>query len=205
MPSLRELGEFEVLRRLAKAREAPAQTIVDSGDDAAVLTQVANAIIDLNPNRGDFDYATGLIERATSLNPGLAHAWFIGGLLKLMEGSGREAVERFQRAARLDPISSLNESVRAHIGIGLALLGNFDEALRSLLTTSYRPPRVRLIVLLAHDRLGQFEQAGQELKLYEELTRIPAETMVTHMTRHMSRLPDFPSSMLEAIARARNA
>ena len=37
MPSLRELGEFEVLRRLAAAREAPAGTIVDSGDDAAVL------------------------------------------------------------------------------------------------------------------------------------------------------------------------
>jgi thiamine-monophosphate kinase len=37
MPSLRELGEFEVLGRLAAAREAPAGTVVDAGDDAAVL------------------------------------------------------------------------------------------------------------------------------------------------------------------------
>ncbi|MEK7331196.1 MAG: AIR synthase related protein, partial [Candidatus Eisenbacteria bacterium] len=37
MPSLRELGEFEVLRRLAAARQAPAGTLVDAGDDAAVL------------------------------------------------------------------------------------------------------------------------------------------------------------------------
>jgi thiamine-monophosphate kinase len=37
MPSLRELGEFEVLRRLGAARQAPARTLVDAGDDAAVL------------------------------------------------------------------------------------------------------------------------------------------------------------------------
>jgi thiamine-monophosphate kinase len=37
MPSLRELGEFEALRRLAAARQAPAGTVVDAGDDAAVL------------------------------------------------------------------------------------------------------------------------------------------------------------------------
>lgn len=37
MPSLRELGELEVLRRLAAARRAPAGTVVDTGDDAAVL------------------------------------------------------------------------------------------------------------------------------------------------------------------------
>lgn len=37
MPSLRDLGEVEVLRRLASARRAPVGTVVDAGDDAAVL------------------------------------------------------------------------------------------------------------------------------------------------------------------------
>jgi thiamine-monophosphate kinase len=37
MPTLRELGEFELLRRLAAARAAPAGTVVDAGDDAAVV------------------------------------------------------------------------------------------------------------------------------------------------------------------------
>lgn len=37
MASLRELGEIEVLRRLAAARRPPAGTVVDAGDDAAVL------------------------------------------------------------------------------------------------------------------------------------------------------------------------
>ena len=37
MASLRDLGEVEVLRRLAAARRAPSGTVVDAGDDAAVL------------------------------------------------------------------------------------------------------------------------------------------------------------------------
>ncbi len=37
MSTLRELGEVEVLRRLAAARRPPAGTVVDAGDDAAVL------------------------------------------------------------------------------------------------------------------------------------------------------------------------
>jgi thiamine-monophosphate kinase len=37
MPSLRDLGEVETLRRLAAARSAPPGTVVDAGDDAAVL------------------------------------------------------------------------------------------------------------------------------------------------------------------------
>jgi thiamine-monophosphate kinase len=37
MPGLRDLGEVETLRRLAAARRAPPGTVVDAGDDAAVL------------------------------------------------------------------------------------------------------------------------------------------------------------------------
>lgn len=37
MPTLGDLGEVEVLRRLAAARRPPAGTVVDAGDDAAVL------------------------------------------------------------------------------------------------------------------------------------------------------------------------
>jgi thiamine-monophosphate kinase len=37
MPTLRDLGEVEVLRRLAAARRPPAGTVVDAGDDAAVV------------------------------------------------------------------------------------------------------------------------------------------------------------------------
>jgi adenylate cyclase len=173
-----------------------------AGDDASVLTQAANALMDLGEQGDSLSRATGLIERATSLNPGLAHAWFISGVLKLINGACRDAVEDLRRAARLDPISPLHESARAHIGIGLALLGNHEEALHNLLATSFRPPRVQLILLLVYHRLGLFKQAVEELRLYEQRTTIPAETMVS---RSMSRDPQTTASLLEAIARARQS
>ena len=42
MSTLRDLGEVEVLRRLAAARRAPPGTVVDAGDDAAVLRASAD-------------------------------------------------------------------------------------------------------------------------------------------------------------------
>lgn len=43
MPTLRDLGEFEVLRRLAAARRPPAGTLLDAGDDAAILRPAAGS------------------------------------------------------------------------------------------------------------------------------------------------------------------
>jgi thiamine-monophosphate kinase len=41
MPTLADLGEHEVLRRLAAVRRPPAGTLLDAGDDAAVLRTLA--------------------------------------------------------------------------------------------------------------------------------------------------------------------
>jgi hypothetical protein len=59
-----------------------------------------------------------------------------------------------------------------------------------------------LILLLVYHRLGLFKQAVEELRLYEQRTTIPAETMVS---RSMSRDPQTTASLLEAIARARQS
>jgi thiamine-monophosphate kinase len=45
MPSLRELGEVEVLRRLAAARGGAAGVVIGPGDDAAVLAPSPDAEI----------------------------------------------------------------------------------------------------------------------------------------------------------------
>jgi adenylate cyclase len=170
------------------------------GDDASVLAQAANAILDLDWMHGhDTDRAIGLIERATALNPGSAFAWFISGLLKLTKGQGESAVEHLQRAARLDPISHLNEIARVHIGSGLALQGEFDQSLRIFRATTYRAPRIHLTLLYVYGELGQWQQAHEELKLYESLTTTPAEAMAAH-TSFPAKLR---TSILESIARAR--
>ena len=147
-------------------------------DDAAVLAQVASAVMDLEHG---IDRAMGLIERATVLNPGSAYAWFTSGLLNLSAGHSKDAVEHLKRAARLDPISRLNEMARVHIGAGCALLGDFEESLRCFRATTYRTPRLQLALLYTCARLGLWPEAREELRVYEQMTHVPPEDMLVQM------------------------
>ena len=167
-------------------------------NDAAVLAQVANAVMELDPG---IDRASGLIERATTLNPGSAYAWFISGVLKLIAGYSAEAVEHLQRAARLDPISRLNEIARAHIAVGRALLGDFEESLRIFRAITYRTPRVQLLLPYVCAQLNQWPEAREELKVYEQLTNIPPEAMLAQMTISANHR----ALLLDAYARVRNS
>ncbi len=142
-------------------------------DDASVLAQLANALMDLESKAGaNIDRALALITRATSLNPGLAFAWFIGGVLNLIAGNGPAAEEQLLRATRLDPVSQLHETARAHLGLALAVQGKYAEAVAELRTASNLPPRVRLALACLHGELGQVIEGREELRRYEQLTTI---------------------------------
>lgn len=167
-------------------------------DDAAVLAQVANAVMELDQG---IDHASSLIQRATTLNPGSAYAWFISGVLKLVGGHAEEAAVHLERAARLDPISRLNEIARAHIGVARAQLGEFEEALRIFRSTRYRTPRVQLVLPCVCARLGLWPEARAELRIYEQLTNIPPEVLVVHSTVR----EEHRAMVLDAIIQVRNS
>jgi len=166
--------------------------------DAAVLAQVAGAVMDLDPG---VDRAIGLIERATTLNPGSAYAWFISGLLQLSAGHSATALEHLNRAARLDPISRLNEIARVHLGTCHALLGDFNESLRIFRATTYRTPRLQLTLLYVCSRLGLWSEACEELKVYKQLTHISPEAMLSQMPL----AAEDRASILDAFARLRSS
>jgi TolB-like protein len=165
------------------------------GEDPAVLAQVANAITDLDPE--NLDRALALIERATTLNPGSAYAWFISGVIKLLYGNGDDAVAHLQRAARLDPVSPLHDIAHAHIGVGMMLQGNFGEALCILRGSNYRPRRIQLALFLVHAQLGQWREAREQLDLLEKDTGSAAERIAQHTPAR------FRAMVLEAIVQAR--
>jgi len=107
-----------------QGHELAARALRDGGDDPGVLAQVANALMDLEQEPGsNIDQAMTLIARATDLNPGSAFAWFISGVLCMIDGNGDLAVDHLQRAIRLDPVSPLYGVATAHLGLSLAVQG----------------------------------------------------------------------------------
>lgn len=70
-------------------------------EDAVALGHAAQALAYV---AGEIDEGSVLIERAIALNPNLALAWNFGGWMKIFRGEPEQAIERFSRAMRLNPL-----------------------------------------------------------------------------------------------------
>ena len=166
--------EFHRRQGLTMAERA----ISGGSDDAAVLAQAANALMDLD---NDVVRARALIDRAIALNHGSAYAWFVSGVVALFEADGDAAALHFREAARLDPLSPLGEMARAHMAIAHFVQGDYGESARLHRETTYRTPRIHLMMAAAYGHLRNLEEARKELTLYRESTTVPPEAM---MNRH---------------------
>lgn len=156
-----------------------AERAVNAGpDDASVLAQAANAFIDLEHG---IARATALADRATAINPGCARAWFMSGFVRNFAGYGGDtdaALERFETASRLDPISPLNDLIQVHIGMARIIQGDFQEALRILRTTTYRTARVHLALATLYGHMDMPQDSLRELALFEAASPLPFEEAI---------------------------
>lgn len=177
-----------------------AERAVTAGpDDASVLAQAANALCDL----GGLARATALADRAISINPGCARAWFMSGFVRNFAGYGSDtdsALERLQTASRLDPISPLNDVIQVHIGMAKIIQGDFQEALRILRTTTYRTARVHLALATLYGHMDMPEDSRRELALFEDSSPLLFEEAIA------DGLPEnMRAWIVEGINRARGA
>ncbi|WP_223545989.1 winged helix-turn-helix domain-containing tetratricopeptide repeat protein [Pseudomonas sp. A-B-19] len=94
-------------------------------DDAVALTRGGHALAHL---AGEVDAGIALLDRARLLNPNLAPAWFLGGILRALHGETDAAIEHLNHAVRLSPLDP--EMFRMQVGMALAhfFAGHFDAA-----------------------------------------------------------------------------
>lgn len=156
----REIAEGARLARLA----------VELGrDDAVALTRGGHALAHL---AGDVDGGIALLDRARLLNPNLAPAWFLGGILRALRGEADAAIKDLTHAVRLSPLDP--EMFRMQVGMALAhfFAGRFDpaadwaeKALRNL------PCLLASVALIAasHALSGRMDKAKQAMQRLHEL------------------------------------
>lgn len=94
-------------------------------DDAVALTRGGHALAHL---AGEVDAGIALLDRARLLNPNLAPAWFLGGILRALHGETDAAIEHLNHAVRLSPLDP--EMFRMQVGMALAhfFAGHFNIA-----------------------------------------------------------------------------
>ncbi|WP_150768548.1 winged helix-turn-helix domain-containing tetratricopeptide repeat protein [Pseudomonas fluorescens] len=138
-------------------------------DDAVALTRGGHALSHL---AGDVDGGIALLDRARLLNPNLAPAWYLGGILRALRGETESAIENLTHAVRLSPLDP--EMFRMQVGMALShfFAGRFDcatdwaeKALRNL------PTLLPAVALLAacHALSGRMDKAAQAMQRLHEL------------------------------------
>jgi adenylate cyclase len=106
-----------------------AETTADlGGDDAVALSYCALALGHVG---GEAQAGVALADRALSLNPNLASAWYASGSLRILHSDLDEAVEHLARAMRLSPLDPLTFFTLSYSAIAHFFAGRHDQA-RSL-------------------------------------------------------------------------
>ncbi|QXI33197.1 MULTISPECIES: winged helix-turn-helix domain-containing tetratricopeptide repeat protein [Pseudomonas] len=162
----KEIAEGARLARLAVAL---------GRDDAVALTRGGHALGHLT---GDLDGGIALLDRARLLNPNLAPAWYLGGMLRVLRGEAQTAIANLQHAARLSPLDP--EMFRMQVGMALAhfFAGQLEEAVewaeKALIDL---PSLLAAVAVLAAShacagRMPAAEQAMQRLRALDPKFRV---------------------------------
>ncbi len=156
----REIAEGTRLARLA----------VELGrNDAVALTRGGHALGHL---AGDLDGGIALIDRARLLNPNLAPAWYLGGILRALRGETDAAIENLTHATRLSPLDP--EMFRMQVGMAIAhfFARRFDTAAdwadKALGNLPSLLPAVALLAA-SHAHSGRMDKAKLAMQRLQEL------------------------------------
>jgi TolB-like protein/Tfp pilus assembly protein PilF len=162
-------------QELAEGTRLTRRAIELGMDDAVVLTRAGHALAHL---ADDLDAGLALLDRAKTLNPNLAAAWFLGGFVRVWRGDPDGAIKHFVQAMRLSPLDP--EMYRMQAGLAVANLfgGRFDEA-SSWAARSFQdlPSFLMVVAIIAAShalagRTSDAQRAMQHLRQLDPALRI---------------------------------
>jgi TolB-like protein/Tfp pilus assembly protein PilF len=158
--------------RMHEVREGMqlARRAVELGrDDAVALTRGGHAIAHL---AGDLDCGIAFVDRALTLNPNLAAAWFVSGFLKVWHGEPDDAIDRFTRAMRFSPLDPEMYRMQAGMAVAHLFAGRFDAASSWAEKASRDLPSFLMVVGIiaaSHALAGRVAQAQAAMRHLRQL------------------------------------
>jgi tetratricopeptide (TPR) repeat protein len=113
-----------------------------------------------------------LLDRARLLNPNLAPAWFLGGILRALRGETDAAIANLEHAVRLSPLDP--EMFRMQVGMALAhfFAGRFElSASWAEKAQGNLPSLLAAPALIAASQAlsGRTDKAGQAMERVRQL------------------------------------
>ena len=142
------------------------------GDDPEILAWVAITYYNL---KGDMVAAVNLIDHALKLNPGSAYVWLVSGWVHGEVGANDMAVEHFQNAMRLDPLSTTRHLQLAGLGAARLRQHRLDDAIAAFkAAASLRPsfPMNHALLAACYGHIGDLEAGRAAIRQFEQIARM---------------------------------
>jgi tetratricopeptide (TPR) repeat protein len=160
---------FDRPREIVEGTRLARRAIELGMDDAVALTRASHALAHF---AGDLDGSVVLLDRAKTLNPNLAAAWFLAGFVRVWRGDPDDAIAHFTHAIRLSPLDP--EMYRMQAGMAAAHLfaGRFDDA-SSWAAKAFRnlPSFLMVVAVIAasHALAGRTDEARRAIQHLRQL------------------------------------
>ncbi len=165
-------------REIAEGTALARRAVEVGKDDPVALARSGHALAHL---AGELDGGIMMIDKAVTLNPNFAPAWFLGGFLQIWRGEHDDAIGRFERAMRLSPLDP--EMFRVHAGVAMVhlLARRFDDA-SSTAEKAFRDFPSFLVVVgtmaASHAFAGRLDEARRAM---DHLRRLDPDLRVSNL------------------------
>ncbi len=110
---------------IAEAERFARRAVALGKDDAATLARGGHALAFVV---GDLDAGVTFVDRALTLNPNVAVAWYLSGFVRIFIGEPDLALAHFAKAMRLSPLDPLTFAMQTGCAHACMFAGRFDEA-----------------------------------------------------------------------------
>jgi adenylate cyclase len=142
----------------------------------------------------ELDIAATLIDRSIILNPNLAEAWVCGGFLRNWFGEPKVAIERFERAMRLNPLGLHIRGTRVGMAHAHFFLGQDEEAASWAVQALQDSPDFQSALRIgaaSNGMAGQLEQAQKMMARLRQLNPALRVSNVKNLLGPYRRAEDF--------------
>jgi predicted Zn-dependent protease len=190
-PQLRELSAetFEAQGRWEEAAREYRAALERDPHRAGIHFRIGRLLLSRPGGEGHSDEARAEFEAELKINPEDATCEFVLGELDSQAGNDTAALERFERATKLD--AAFTEAWVA-LGRALVKLGRGSDAISPLLTAERlqpEDPQTHFQLAQAYRQAGRKEDATRELRLHREKTE-RIQNMDDQVRRGIRGIPD---------------
>jgi TolB-like protein len=138
-------------------------------DDAVALTRGGHALAILV---GDLDQGIAALDRALTLNPNQATAWYLSGWLRNFLGKPDIAIEHLARAMRLSPLDPALHNMQTGTAFAHLLAGRYDEAslwVEQAFRNDVKYLHAATVTAASHALGGRLEEARQAMERVRQI------------------------------------